>query len=254
MCLINFRLNDHEKYKLVLAANRDEEYHRQADPAKFWEDDGNILAGRDLRGTGTWLGITMDGRIAALTNIRNNDELLNTNLKTRGLLVSGFLQSKDSAEKYLTSLKADAGEYSGFNLIAGFPDELYYLNNYENEVQKIEDGVHGLSNHHLDTPWPKVVKGKHMLSEITSGKDIDVEALFRLLKDSDTAPREDLPDTGLSIELETQLSPLFIDTEHYGTRCSTVLVVDKDDNVDFTERTYEHGRMTDEKRYAFTIR
>jgi len=254
MCLINFQLNDHEKYKLVMAANRDEEYHRPTEPAKFWNDDMNVLAGRDLRGTGTWLGITRDGRISALTNIRNSDELLNTNLKTRGLLVSGFLQSESSAENYLSGLKAEAGEYSGFNLIAGSPDELYYLNNYENEVQKIEDGIHGLSNHHLDTPWPKVLKGKQMLLKITSGKDIDMEALFSLLKDNDTAPEEDLPDTGLSNELETQLSPLFIDTGNYGTRCSTVLVVDKEDNVEFIERTYEHGRLIDERQFAFTIR
>src|SRR5699024_11017860 len=126
--------------------------------------------------------------------------------------------------------------------------------NYENEVQKIEGGIHGLSNHHLDTPWPKALKGKQMRLKITSAKDMDMEALFSLLKDNDTATEEDIPDTGLSNELETQLSPLFIDTGNYGTRCSTVLVVDKEDNVEFIERTYEHGRLIDERQFAFTIR
>ncbi|AKG74288.1 NRDE family protein [Salinicoccus halodurans] len=254
MCLINFQLNDHEKYKLILAANRDEEYHRPTAPANFWEDNRNILAGRDLRGTGTWLGITEDGRIAALTNIRNSDELLKTNMKTRGLLVSGFLQKEHDPSEYLEGLRFEASDYSGFNLIVGSSDALYYMNNYEKEVVEIGEGVHGLSNHHLDTAWPKVIKGRKKLEEITSQKDFSAEELFELLKDTDTAPPQNLPDTGLSKDLETMLSPLFIETENYGTRCSTVILIDKYNNVEFIERTYDRGRMTTEERYTFTIR
>lgn len=253
MCLINFQLNDHEKYKLILAANRDEEYDRPTDSAKFWEDNKNILAGRDLRGTGTWLGITRNGRIAALTNIRNNDELLKTNLKTRGLLVSEYLQEEMKPTDYLRNIRAESDEYSGFNLLVGNSDSLYYLNNYEKEVVTVKEGIHGLSNHHLNTPWPKVIKGKAALADITSKKDFNVDDLFKLLRNNDTAPPENLPDTGLSEDLETKLSPLFIDTENYGTRCSTVILIDKSNNVEFIERTYQHGRMTNEKRYAFTI-
>lgn len=253
MCLINFQLNDHEKYKLILAANRDEEYHRPTESAKFWDDNKNILAGRDLRGRGTWLGITRDGRISALTNIRNSDELLKTNLKTRGILVSGFLQNGTAPTDYLKGLISEADEYSGFNLIVGSPDELYYLNNYEKEIVKIDKGTHGLSNHHLNTPWPKVIKGKETLAEITSNKDFKTDELFELLKDNDTAAPANLPDTGLSKDLESKLSPLFIDTENYGTRCSTVVMIDKLNNVEFIERTYEHSRMTNEERYTFTI-
>lgn len=253
MCLINFQLNHHHKYKLILAANRDEEYHRPTKPADFWDEDENILAGRDLRGMGTWLGITKEGRIAALTNIRNHNELLKTTQKTRGLLVSEFLRKEIDPAVYLKEISKDADEYSGFNLIAGTSDELYYLNNYDKEIVKIEEGVHGLSNHHLNTPWPKVIKGKEALTRITSQNDFNVEDLFKLLKNNDTAPLENLPDTGLSKDLEEQLSPLFIDTENYGTRCSTVVLIDKYNNVDFIERSYVHGRMTNEERYSFTI-
>lgn len=254
MCLINFQLNDHEKYKLILAANRDEEYHRPTEPARFWDDNKNILAGRDLRGTGTWLGITRNGRIAALTNIRNRDELLKTNQKTRGLLVSEFLQKESEPMEYLRNISSEADEYSGFNLIVGDSDSLYYLNNYEKEIVSVEDGIHGLSNHHLDTPWPKVIKGKASLSEITSQKEFNMESLFKLLKNQDTAVPENLPDTGLSKDLEEKLSSLFIDTENYGTRCSTVLLIDKSNNVEFIERTYDHGIMTNEEKYTFTIK
>lgn len=201
---------------------------------------------------GTWLGITKDGRFSALTNVRNTKELLSTHSKSRGHLVRNFLTGDDRPEEYLKKVAEEGGDYAGFNLLVGDKDGLYYLNNYENEVVRIEDGVHGLSNHHLDTPWPKVVKGRNGLKSVMEDQDADVEALFRLLRDDETAD-SGLPDTGLSKELERDLSPLFINMDKYGTRCSTVILIDQSDNVTFVERTYEEGKENGEVRYEFAL-
>ncbi len=253
MCLINFQLNSHSEYKLIMAANRDEEYSRPTEAAHFWEDHPDLLGGRDLRGMGTWLGITKDGRISALTNVRNTKELLSTHAKSRGLLVRDFLTGDAHPEEYLKNIAEEGGDYAGFNLLAGCRDELYYVNNYEYEVIRVEDGIHGLSNHHLDTPWPKVVKGRNGLKTIVEEQDADIEALFRLLRDKETADVKSLPDTGLSKEIERNLSPLFIDMDKYGTRCSTVILIDRSDNVTFVERTYVNGEETGEVRYDFAL-
>lgn len=252
MCLLNFQLNSHNRYKLVMAANRDEEYSRPTEAAHFWEDHPDLLGGRDLRGMGTWLGITKDGRFSALTNVRNTKELLSTHSKSRGHLVRDFLTGDDRPEEYLKKVAEAGADYAGFNLLVGDKSGLYYLNNYENEVIRVEDGVHGLSNHHLDTPWPKVVKGRDGLKSVMENQDTDIEALFKLLRDDETAD-SGLPDTGLSKELERNLSPLFINMDKYGTRCSTVILIDQSDHVTFVERTYENGEETGEVRYEFTI-
>lgn len=253
MCLINFQLNDHSKYKLVMAANRDEEYSRPTEAAHYWEDHPHILGGRDLRGMGTWLGITKNGRISALTNIRNTKELLSTHQKSRGHLVSNYLIGNQDPSEYLNDISKSGNDYAGFNLLVGNQNEVFYLNNYENEVSKVDQGVHGLSNHHLDTPWPKVVKGKDGLKKIMDSKDGDVEDLFRLLRDNDTAENKELPDTGLSEEIEKNLSPLFINMDKYGTRCSTVILIDHSDNVTFVERTYSDGEQIGEEKFEFKI-
>lgn len=253
MCLINFQLNNHNKYKLVMAANRDEEYSRPTEKAHYWEDHPHILGGRDLRGMGTWLGITKTGRISALTNIRNTKELLSTHQKSRGHLVSDYLIGNQDPAEYLNEVSDEGMDYAGFNLLVGNQDEIFYLNNYDNEVSRVDDGLHGLSNHHLNTPWPKVIKGKTGLEKIMDSEDSDIEDLFRLLRDDDTAENKDLPDTGLSKEIEKNLSPLFINMDKYGTRCSTVILIDQDDNATFVERTYSEGQQTGEVKFEFKI-
>lgn len=253
MCLINFQLNNHNKYKLVMAANRDEEYSRPTEAAHYWKDYPHILGGRDLRGMGTWLGITKTGRISALTNIRNTKELLSTHQKSRGHLVSNYLIGSQNPSEYLNDISKSDNDYAGFNLLVGNQDEIFYLNNYENKVSKVDNGLHSLSNHHLDTPWPKVIKGKTGLEKIVDSEEADVEDLFRLLRDDDTAENKDLPDTGLSKEIEKNLSPLFINMDKYGTRCSTVILIDQDDNATFVERTYSEGQQTGEVKFEFKI-
>ncbi|SES66597.1 Uncharacterized conserved protein, contains NRDE domain [Oceanobacillus limi] len=254
MCLINFQFHDHPNYKLVIAANRDEFYNRPTAAAHFWEDHPNILAGRDLQQMGTWLGITKEGRFAALTNYRDPAHM-GTGRNSRGEIVRYYLAGSDTPKQFLTALQEEKGNYVGFNVLVGSQNELFYYNNIENEITEIEKGhTYGLSNHFLNTPWPKVVKGKDQLQAyLEKTSDIDPDSLFLLLQDAEQAPLDELPDTGIGVDLERKLSPLFIHIPQYGTRCSTVVTVDHKDYVTFVERTYHDGKYVGEKKFGFQI-
>ncbi|MFC4408924.1 NRDE family protein [Chungangia koreensis] len=253
MCLINFQLHAHPKYKLVVAANRDEFYGRPTAPAAFWEDEPNLLAGRDLLGMGTWLGITKSGRFAALTNYRDPSEIAEGKI-SRGEIVRDFLTGDMHAEEYLKELHENKDRYNGFNLIVGTPDELYYYSNIAGKVEKVQPGTHGLSNHLLDTPWPKVVKGTTNLRKYAEqNADLAPKALFEILANAEQASDEELPETGVGIDLERSLSSLFIRIPDYGTRCSTVVLVDQQNQVTFSERTYENGEFVKDRTFSFQI-
>lgn len=254
MCLINFHYNEHPTYQLIVAANRDEFFERPTAEADFWMDNPAILAGRDLRHLGTWLGITKSGRFAALTNYRDPAEL-GVNKRSRGELVRNFLTGKDSPVDYLETVKVSKDEYAGFNLIVGRFGELFYFSNKQADVMEIPSGTHGLSNHLLNTKWPKVTKGTARLRAYVQENDhIKVDVLFDILADTEAAPEEQLPSTGVELELERQLSPLFIDMPEYGTRCSTVLLVGHDRRITFVERTFLKGKLKDEKEFVFFMK
>ncbi|HLS35814.1 MAG TPA: NRDE family protein [Bacillota bacterium] len=253
MCIINFHVNEHPNYKLIVVANRDEFYKRPTAAAHFWEDAPELLAGRDLEAKGTWLGITKTGKFAALTNIR--DASIQKAFPTsRGDIVTNFLLSEQQAEDYLTDLVKKSNEYAGFNVLAGSIDELYYLNNRENEVIQVEDGTHSLSNHFLNTPWPKVCRArKHLNEYVMNNKEMKHEELFEIAMDRTKASDEELPNTGISLELERELSSLFIQTLDYGTRSITVLTIDKYNHVKLTEKSFDKGEFSSEKTFSFTI-
>lgn len=250
MCLINFQFHNDPRYKLVLAANRDEFYGRPTAPAHFWEDVPGLLAGRDLKEMGTWMGITRQGRFAALTNFRDPARETSGKL-SRGEIVRNYLAGSEPPEEFLRNLEPSA--YNGFNILAGTPDELFYLNNVKEEVQAVSPGLHGVSNHFLDTPWPKVEKGKAGLRAVLEEDELRVESLFQLMQDAESAEDITLPDTGVGVELERKLSPLFIRMPDYGTRASTVLTIDRHNQVTFIERIYEEGVFQTENRFAFSI-
>ncbi|MFS0574011.1 NRDE family protein [Sporosarcina sp. 179-K 3D1 HS] len=253
MCLINFHFQDHPIYHLIVAANRDEFYERPTAPAHFWEDKPNLLAGRDLSQHGTWLGVTKDGRFAALTNFRDVNQKTN-DVRSRGEIVTDFLDSDVTASEFLQALQQKREEYAGFNVIVGTPDELLYYSNIQNEVATISPGTHGLSNHFLDTPWPKVVRGKAGVQEVaTQNCAIQPDILFDVLANAEPFPDEQLPNTGVGEELERVLSSLFIQSEGYGTRSSTVLLVDHENNVTFVERTYQDGHFIEDRTFTFQI-
>ena len=238
MCLILFSHNDHPSYKLVVAANRDEFYGRPTKQADFWEGVPMILAGKDVEAGGTWMGITKKGRISMLTNYRDLTSI-KENAPSRGHLVSGFLKSEQQAADYLHQLEAMGMQYNGYNIICGDMDHLYYYGNHQAGVHSIPKGIHGLSNALLDTAWPKVEKGKQELSTLLSNETVDPESLFELLYNDREAPENELPDTGVGMEKEKMLSPMFIKSPSYGSRCSTVLLVDQNGQVFFAERTYD---------------
>jgi uncharacterized protein with NRDE domain len=253
MCLINIQLHAHPDYPLIVAANRDEDYDRPTVSADFWVDEPGILAGRDLLQFGTWLGITKQGRFAALTNFRDPKHMKPGKV-SRGSIVREYLTQDVSPEAFMHSLKKKRDNYTGFNLIAGSRDQLFHFNNVQNEITKLTPGTHGLSNDTLNTPWPKVIKGKSLLnSYVTRTDEIQAADLFEILSDTDVAKDEKLPDTGIALSLERKLSPLFIKTSQYGTRSSTVLLIDNDNHVTFVERTYDHGKFSRENKYSFQI-
>lgn len=256
MCLINFNIGSHEKYKLIIAANRDEFYSRPTAPLHFWDDYKNILGGRDLKAKGTWLAVSKSGKIGALTNIRTPQEMTVENKKSRGELVVNYLLSDQHPKDYLTALKEHADDYAGFNLLAGTPDELFYMNNYDSKISRIAEGTHGLSNERLDTPWPKVVVGKEKLDGILTDSEIDVDLLFNLLRIDTQAADDIVQQTGVDFELEKKLSPLFIDIPDfdYGTRCSTVVLVDYQNNMTLIERTFKNGLQTGEVTETISVK
>ena len=253
MCLILFAWKAHERFPLVLAANRDEFYERPSATAAFWEDAPDLLAGRDLRDGGTWLGITRTGRLAALTNYRDPASL-KAGAPSRGGLAADYLRGREGPEAYLDKVEPAADLYNGFSLVCGNRDELFFFSN-RGIRERVRAGVHGLSNRLLDTPWPKVERGRGALRELLEGKDgPSPGALFEILQDRSRPPDEQLPETGVGIEWERILSPLFIESPAYGTRSSTILLIDREGVVTFIERVF-NGRMEPraERRFDFRI-
>jgi len=240
MCLILLSYRQHARYPLLIAANRDEFYDRPSQPAHFWEDAPWILAGRDLVGGGTWFGITRSGRFAAVSNLRDPKPAAE-NAPSRGLLVSEFLRGDPPPRAYLAEVARWGWRYNGFNLLAGDHDEIAYYNNRSGEILTLAPGLYGLSNHRLDTPWPKVKNAKAALAKILGMPAAEPEAILEMLADR-TLPADDcLPDTGVGLVWERLLASIFIASENYGTRCSSVLIKDQDRRAIFIERNYSPG-------------
>ncbi len=238
MCLIFISFQHHPKYKLAVAANRDEFYHRKTAAANYWSDYPQILAGRDLEAAGTWLGISTSGKISMLTNYRDLKNI-NPNAPSRGQLVSDYLKSSMTAEAYMQSIESEGKKYNGFNLIVGNPEEFWYYSNYRNGIMKLVPGFYGISNHLLESPWPKVLIGKQKIAPAFQSNDVDPERIFEILYDDQVADDDQLPNTGLPLERERALSSMFIKTPNYGSRCSTVVLVERSNKVLFAERVYD---------------
>jgi uncharacterized protein with NRDE domain len=240
MCVIYFAFEPEGDQPLVLLANRDEFYDRPSLAAGYWEDHPHIFGGRDLVGGGTWLGVTTSGRFAAVTNYR--DPYAPAGNRSRGELVSEFLKSRDAAGEYFSLIATRANDYSGFNLLVGEISsnvrEIHYYSNRGGEPRSLDAGVYGLSNHLLDTAWPKVTKGKERFAELLRNGTTDEEAYFHVLADEELANDNDLPSTGVPYEIEKAISAIFIKTPGYGTRCSTILTFDRDLKWDMTERVF----------------
>lgn len=252
MCLILMAYRKHPEFPLIVVANRDEFYARPTAIATIWPDQSGIVAGRDLRARGTWLGVTASGRFAAVTNYRGDETAVITST-SRGSLVAGFLRSEQEAEPYLSALISGAAVYQGYNLLAFDGENLVYASNRGSDrLQRLRPGFYGLSNQHLDTPWPKVKKGRETLQRLVRKDAVSSDDLLTIMTDVEQAGDSDLPDTGIPLKLERQLSSTFIRADGYGTRCTTVVEYSRTGEIEFVERSHGlYGEETITQRFQF---
>jgi uncharacterized protein with NRDE domain len=251
MCLVAVALDAHPRYALAIAANRDEFHAREAQPAHWWDE--GWLAGRDLSAGGTWFGVRRDGGWALVTNVREPGRK-DASAASRGGLVTGAL-SAGSLGAYLSRLDADGGRYNGYNLLAGNAGAARWASNRTASARAVDPGVSALSNAALGTPWPKVRKLSAALSAWAGRGDDDIDELFDALADRERAPDDALPSTGVTLDWERMLSAPFIVGDRYGTRCSTVLVVARDGEARFIERSFDAaGRLSGvvDERFGIT--
>ncbi len=254
MCLIVLAWKTHRRYPLVLATNRDELHARPSTSLGYWRDKPDVLGGRDVEKGGTWLATNTDGRWAAVTNFRDGDPV-SAPSRSRGHLVKSFVGSDLPAERYAASIEQSLPEYAGCNLLIGGSEGLFYASNRHesapsSRIQTVAPGIHGLSNHLLDTPWPKVERCKqHMETLLDSEGEAITHSLFELLADRSLANDSELPSTGVSLEREHALSAPLIVADSYGTRASTVLLMDNEGTIEMHERVFgangaESGRCS----------
>jgi len=253
MCLIYLAHRVDPFYRLVVAANRDEYHQRPSAPAAWWQDGSGILAGRDLQAGGTWMGITRGGRFAAITNYRDPARH-RADAASRGHLVSGFLGGAEPALDYLARIARDGERYNGFSLLVHDGTTLAFYSNRGGAPEAVAPGVHGLSNHLLDEPWPKVEEGKLDLLGMLARGAATPAGLLGLLDRREPAAAGTLPETGVGRVHERVLSPRFILGSQYGTRCSSIIMVDADGEVLFRERSFDAaGEARGDEVHSFRI-
>lgn len=256
MCLIFVSYNSNAYCRYVIAANRDEFRCRATAPLGYIDGEKTILGGKDLQAGGMWLGASRGGKFGAITNYRDGSGA-GKGLPSRGEIVSEYLHCTDSALSAIERLAKNAQRYAGFNVLFGDDSHLVYYSNMQKEVRILEPGFYGLSNHLLDTPWPKVVKGKGLLQVHMCGQGkINAAEITKLLGDTSSPVDAMLPATGVSIELERFLGTIFIDGADYGTRSTAVIEIGYLGDVIFTETSYIHGvemKNTSQKRMEIVV-
>ena len=257
MCLIIFAYKALPAVELVVAANRDELFTRPTQQASFWsgsDDKSSILAGRDLTAGGTWLGVTLTGRFAAVTNIRDPLQK-EAKPKSRGELTHAFLTSSLSSQAYCDEVRPNFDDYAGFNLLVGDGKSLWYMNNFKGLCHELPPGIYGLSNGLLNSPWPKILNGKSQLVQLLADPaKLTTDNLIHMMQDTTEAPDHLLPNTGIPKDLERSLSPAFITNpqRHYGTLCSTAVILTAAGENYFSEQNYaESGALTERHFYQF---
>lgn len=255
MCLFIAGVGLAPHYSLVIIANRDELYSRPTRAAAWWDTDPPLLGGRDLEAGGTWLAMTAAGRWAAATNVRAPGARVGGK-RSRGLLITDFLAGNETPTTFLDTLVATRARYNGYNFICGDTRETFCYSNWDNRAHRLDPGLHAVSNHLLDTPWPKVTRAKQAVAAlIEQHTALDPDMFIPTMHDTSPADDASLPDTGLDLARERALSPIFTRTEHYGTRNTTVILFGVDGTVRFLERSYRsNGATTDTRRFEFHLR
>lgn len=251
MCLITISYHKNSNYPFILIANRDEFYHRPSTAMQYWQDQPQLLAGRDLEQQGTWLGITQAGRLAALTNYRSGPRTNQAFPTSRGSLVTQALIDTYPLDNQLT--------YAPFNLIYADSQGIRYTNNHQQPIVDtwLAPGTYGLCNAAIDTPWPKLVQAKEQLAQIAqiaSSPSIHMDDLKTLMTDTQTALEHELPNTGISTQWESALSSQFIQIkEEYGTRAKTVILQDHSGKTQICEMRYDPSGFIGESNFEMKI-
>lgn len=249
MCLALIAIDQHPRYPLIILSNRDEFYNRATIPAHYWPENPDIFAGKDRVGGGSWLGVNTKGHFSLVTNYRN-PTAYDALKKSRGMLVTNFLnQNNLSPSAYIDSIAAFSDTWNPFNLIVGNNSDIEYYSNMTNKTVTLTTGLHGISNHLLNTPWHKVVKARHLFLTLldvlkTQEDPITIrELLFPVLADKTPTPDNLLPETGIPFELEKALGSIFVNIldYNYGTRSSTIILITKN-NLSFCEKTFMNGK------------
>ncbi|MBU2490633.1 MAG: NRDE family protein [Proteobacteria bacterium] len=258
MCIVLFALKAHPEHSLILIANRDEFLDRATAPAGPWPGAPGVIAGRDVQGGGTWMGMTRGGRVAMLTNFRDPASM-RANAASRGILVQDFLLGDQDPRAYLEKVATRAVEFNGFNLLVGDLSRLFWFSDRGPGIVEVPPGVHGLSNALLDTPWPKVTRGKAALARLLEGNGpVREQDLHRILSDPEQAPDHALPATGVPLEWERALSSILVTLPGYGTRSSTILLAGPGSGVVYEERTRTplspgQAPPSQPARFSFTV-
>ena len=235
MCLIALNWNPEHQYPLIMASNRDEYYERPTSRADYWPDHRHIFGGRDQRAGGTWLAVGTQGRMAAITNFRELDA---SGERTRGELITNYLNGQISTQDYLQIVHGNRHLYAGFNLLLADSNGLWYYSNRQEVIRQLEPGLYGLSNGLLNTPWPKVRRLKKRLKKVIHTGSITPQACIDLLHDEKRPPDDEIPDTGVDPVWEHMLAPCFIRSPNYGTRNSTGIILDREGTMHWHEQVY----------------
>ena len=236
MCIISLVYKLDSKYPILFGANRDEFYERDAMQMHWWED-GNILAGKDQQAGGTWFGINKKGHWASVTNIRYLP-MHRKDAASRGEIIPEFLNKEESTLMFLKALKIKSEDYNPFNVFLYDGVDLFYFNNIHRVFRKLTPGLYTLSNAYLSSAWPKTKKLGEGTKRILANNNLEAEDFFKILADKERAPKPELPNTGVGEEMEEMLSSVFIESPKYGTRCSTYMRIDKNEQLEVWEKTY----------------
>lgn len=238
MCLIALAWQAHPRYDLIIAANRDEFHDRPARAAHWWPDAPAVYGGRDERAGGAWCAADTAGRFVAVTNVREAQR--RRDYRSRGLLVQDALSRPGSLQDYAETIIEQRQHYGPFNLLLADADKLHFLSNRgERQDLFVLAGVHAISNGHWGEHWPKTDRARRELRALMAADDVSADRLFALLAESDPAPADALPDTGVGPDTEQLLSSLFVRSQAYGTRASTLVLRDRDGRIDFYERAFD---------------
>jgi uncharacterized protein with NRDE domain len=254
MCLIAFAYQVHPDYPLILAANRDEFYERPTTAAHFWKEEEapQLLAGKDLEAGGTWMGVHTSRKWAALTNYRD-PSITRENPPSRGSIIPEYLLSPHDAAEYVQTLRSHSNHFMGFNVLLGDLDQLFHYSNTHKIITPVKAGIHGVSNATLNTSWPKLDWAKSQLEKNILTNQLEPNDFFSWLTNNEEAEDALLPETGIPYKWEKAVSSVFIKTESYGTRCSTILLIDKEGSIQFTERRYvpQSSQIKEEHTFRF---